>query len=392
MSINDTRIGAKMYDESIKSYHNSDKVLNGLDKALKKLNQWASGEANKLYLYVFKSLELNGVFVENTVNNLSKVSLLTNGLEPILSGYRYQYGEIFRTFREDLLAVAIDKEERAEKILGNIGVEDSRSELTEESFKIVSVLTDKNFRAISNMLDNWKNKVYDLFISGVSKSLDLVSFRSLFYNSDGTVKVGSSLEEISTTEAMKSAVEAKTAFSMAKAKELGYTYCWNVNPMDRRTKPECMAASLAGVIPEGEMGSVYGFPPRFICRCDIQYTKPEWVGVNRGINEAIAEKRIKVIEELLAAPRQKGSWKWKGMTVLSNNPELLAGSKMYKDIEEKLSVAMKNKVPEFDAVAGVESIWAKGASKEQVEAFMKKYGITDVSDTRVKFFIDECFQ
>jgi hypothetical protein len=118
--------------------------------------------------------------------------------------------------------------------------------------------------------------------------------------------------------------------------------------MDQRTKPVCIEATLAGVIPEREMAAGYGFPPRFICRCEIAYTRGEWGEFNNAINGEIRSARSRLIEELNNAPKQLSQWFVGTNLVIPSDPVRAAGNKMYADIEEKLDTAESTEVPDFD--------------------------------------------
>ena len=227
----------------------------------------------------------------------------------------------------------------------------------------------------------------------IAKELDIMSFREIFFNKDGSVKVGSSLEEETVAEAMQAVTEQRTAFVQQKARENGYTYCWNSNPMDPRTKPECIMASLAGVIPEREMGAVHGFPPRWICRCELVYTRPEWMNVNRGVNAAIAERRVKLIDSLIDAPRQKSVWLWRDKKIYPTEASRRAGQKMYQEVKDRLDLVMATEVPAYDvrARAVIEELLGKGATMADIRRFRDTYFLRGVSDQRIKRLIDGCY-
>jgi hypothetical protein len=389
---NGIEIGRKLYKEAIISWKQSNRTLNRLEKELALLNRQTSRAARALYKRVFKQLDITSAgFIENNVDNLAKVNLITGGLDPILNTYRAKYGTLIRDFREEVLLGVRDKEERAEKQLKRIGVADDRVSLTEENFNILATLNEQGFRKVNDMLSKWKNTVFDIFIDGVSRSTTLMTFEGLFYNKNGSIKIGSSLEQESSKNAMASVTAQRTAFTRQKAKENGYTYCWNDNPLDRRTKPICLEASFAGVISEKSMGHKYGFPPRFICRCDLVYTSPEWVEINEGINDAIRERKTELAEELLNAPKQVPYWYWKGKKVYPDDILRLQGNKMYKEDLDKLDLLIGSEVPSF-VEGGVIDIWSRGATRKQIRDFQEKFGFKEVGENRLKRSgIDRCF-
>jgi hypothetical protein len=353
------KIGSTLYKESTRGKRAGDKVLNALQRSLNRMNKEATRRASRLYRSVFKKVKVDNSsgLIINNVENLALVREITSGLEPITNAYRVAYGDLIRTFREETFGVLAEKEQRLEFQLNKIGMMEDRKTLTIEAFEQMNVLAEKNFRKVNGMMLKWKDTVYDLFVSGVNRGMTLIDFRDSFYNKTGTIKIGSSLEEESTSAAMIAVTEQRTAFVRQKAKENNYTFCWNANPMDRLTKPVCMEASLAGVISEADMSKTYGFPPRYVCRCELVYTRPEWVGVNQGVNQAIRERRKALISDLESAPRMKSYWFWENPTgerikVWASDPKQAAGDKMYKEIADKLKLAKSKTVPDFKKKRG----------------------------------------
>jgi hypothetical protein len=209
------------------------------------------------------------------------------------------------------------------------------------------------YRNIENIMIKWRNYVYDLFFAAITQNWRASRLIDSWTTPEGYLKIGSSLEGMTEVEASMAAVAERTTYLQENAKRNGYTYCWNVNPMDQRTKPACIEASLAGVIPEETMGTDYGFPPRYVCRCEIAYTRGEWTELNGSINKEISKVRVRLIEELNDAPKQKPFWYVGDTKVVPKDPERASGEKMYKDIEEKLAVAEGMTVPEFRFEGGV---------------------------------------
>ncbi|KKL06971.1 hypothetical protein LCGC14_2590720, partial [marine sediment metagenome] len=216
-------------------------------------------------------------------------------------------------------------------------------------FELMEISNNQTLKKMNDILVKWRNFAYDTFYSGVIRGVPIAVFRSMFFNKDGSLKVGSSLDEETMYTTMQSIGEQRTSYIRKKAEESGYKFCWNANPMDPQTKGECIEATIAGVISEGEMSSGYGFPPRHICRCELVYTRPEWVTVNRGINSALEDSRSVLVQSLIDAPRQMASWKVKGKVVKATDITRLQGNLMYKETSDKLELlADRGVVPDFE--------------------------------------------
>jgi hypothetical protein len=356
--VDELKIGERHLRESLKGKKSGDVILTSLQKALARLNKEASKRATQLYESIFKKLDIDkgSGLIKNTVVNLSLVNEMTAGLEPITNAYRTAYGQLIRDYREDTFAALAEKEDRIKFHLDKIGMKEDRNILTPEAFSQIAILNEKNLRKVNALLLKWKDTVYDLFISGVNRGMDLISFRNSFYNETGTIKIGSSLEQETTATAMQAVTEQRTAFVRQKAKENQYDYCWNANPLDPLTKPICLEASLAGVIPEAAMGTEYGFPPRYVCRCELVYTRRDWVGVNQGVNQAIRDRRKVLIADLEAAPRQKSYWYWTNpqgerIRVWAEGKKA-SGDVMYKETADKLKLAKSKTVPDYKVGKG----------------------------------------
>ena len=330
----------------------SDRFFKGLETDLKRLNKMTTRVTNKLYDQVLSSLEtIPGTSMPiNTVGNLSQVSTLMQGLDAIQNDYRQAYGQLIRNARLDMLEIVITREAALEKVLKDEeGIIEDRTLVSDQSFEMMDAGYQKTLQRMNVTLDKWKSFAYDTFYSGLIKGVPISLFKSWFFNEDGTLKIGSSLDEESTYTAVQSIVEQRTAYLRGKALENGWKYCWNSNPMDPLTKSECIDATIAGVISEAEMGSGYGFPPRYICRCEIVYTRPEWVRVNQGVNTSIEKSRQSLVQQLINAPRQKGKWTRNGKVVKAKDITRAKGNLMYKDVEDKLGLlADRGSVPDFD--------------------------------------------
>lgn len=343
-------IGKKIVESVWINKKHSDLFFEGLQKRLRKLKAKTTKETTKLYDKILFSLDLKDGLVDNSVDNLSKVNELMNGLEKIQSVYKKKYGELARNAKEENWILLKDREDAITRLLEKVNIkEQSRTLKTKENKALLKLINKQGYKRVNQTIEKWKNFVYDTFYIGVTRGMNIAKFKDLFYTDSGALKIGSTLSETE-IEAMIAVVEDRTAFLQQRAKELGYKCCWNSNPMDMRTKPECISASLAGTITEAEMGSGYGFPPRHICRCEVVYTRCEWVGVNKGVNEAIAGRRKQLLEELKSAPNQMSAWKRAGKEV-KVNPETdalrAAGLKPYKEIEDKVALIEKTEVSEF---------------------------------------------
>lgn len=327
-------------------------LFDGFQARLNNLNAKTERSASKLYDKILSSLDLKENLVDSAVDNLSKIDKLMSGIDKIQNAYKKEYKKIIVIERNLDWISLIGREEKITKLLSEVNIiEKSRTTRSKESKKLLGMLRQKNYKRINQILDKWKNFVYDMFYVGVTRGMDVAKFKSLFYTKAGTLKIGSSFSQETERESIVSVTEERTAFLRQRAKEMGYKCCWNSNPMDMRTKPECMSASLDGVITEAKMGTDHGFPPRYICRCEIVYTRGEWVDVNKGVNSAIENRRKKLLSELITAPKQLSVWMSAGKEVRVD-PEKdslrAAGKKPYKEIEDKIKLIEGTVVPEFE--------------------------------------------
>lgn len=332
-------IGIELATEVFASKKKSDALMEQFQNDLDNIILIATVDSKKLYSRVFQTFIMNDSLIEASTENLSRSGQLMTALEDIQSIFRRDFGSLFSSFRNDLIKAAKEKEEIVETVLAKIGITDDRVSLSEETFELMYKIHNQGLRKTESIMEKWRNFVYDTFFSGVMKSLPIPEFIDRFFNLNGTLKIGSSLENEVVENAMIAATEEKIAYVKQKAKEEGYTMCWNVNPMDPKTKPECISASVAGVIPEKLMGQVHGFPPRWVCRCDIVYTSAAWTSVNNGVNQAIEERRLQLIDDLKNEPMQKAEWKVGGVTRIPKDKLRAAGAKPYAAVESKLAAA-----------------------------------------------------
>ncbi|KKM63589.1 hypothetical protein LCGC14_1509960 [marine sediment metagenome] len=329
----------------------SDRFFNSVQRELRKLNSLATREAARVYNRVLTSLiTIEGTSVpKNDINNLSLISMLMQGIDAIQDGYRRRYSRLLQEARGDLIEITTEREFKVEKALQKIGINENRTAAGTETFELMEISNNQTLKKMNDILVKWRNFAYDTFYSGIVRGVPIAVFKSMFFNKDGSLRVGSSLDEETLYTTMTSIGEQRTSYIRGKAAELGYTYCWNANPMDPQTKSECIEATIAGVISEAEMSTGYGFPPRHICRCELVYTRPEWVNVNQGINSALEDRRSVLVQSLIDAPRQMASWKVAGKTVRSTDITRLQGNLMYKETADKLNLlADKGVVPDFN--------------------------------------------
>ncbi len=352
MSKSPEKLGEIIQSRLFQMRKRSDRFFKELEIDLKRLNKMTTRVTNKLYDQVLSSLEtIPGTSMPiNTVGNLSQVSTLMQGLDAIQNDYRQAYGQLIRNARLDMLEIVITREAALEKVLKDEeGIIEDRTLVSDQSFEMMDVGYQKTLQRMNVILDKWKSFAYDTFYSGLIKGVPISLFKSWFFNENGTLKIGSSLDEESTYTAVQSIVEQRTAYLRGKAQENDWKFCWNSNPMDPLTKSECIDATIAGVISEAEMGSGYGFPPRHICRCEIVYTRPEWVRVNQGVNTSIEKSRQSLVQQLINAPRQKGKWTRNGKVVKAKDITRAKGNLMYKEVEDKLGLlADRGPVSDFD--------------------------------------------
>jgi len=333
----------------LSSKKKTDHLFTDIENELDQLNRMATREATKVYDEVLSSLQtVEGTSIPlGNVGNLSLISLLMQGIDSIQSKYKSSYGRFLQDLRYKAFDLVYGKELQIEQVLKSDGIEDDRSNVNDESFQLMEMEFQKTLVKVNSILEKWKGYVYDIFYTGIAKGIPISQFRSLFFTETGNLKIGSSLSEETIGATMAFVGEQRTAWLRQKADEQGYKYCWNANPMDALTKEECIRATMAGVIPESEMSTVYGFPPRYICRCELVYTRPEWVRINQDVNKTLEKNRVALIDKLLDAPRQKSSWKRAGQTIYAKDLARLKGLRMYTDIEKRLGIVQSGKVPDY---------------------------------------------
>ena len=347
MTLTAEEIAEKLVKEYEVNRKRSNYVYEDLKEKMDKLNATTTRKTTTLYNKAISSLKLDENGSIATINmNYTKVGLLMSGIDKIQAVYRKKFGVIYDGSRNQLIALAAFKDRKTGIAIQLLGDKKTRTSITKANMRVLRKIHMQGFKQMNIMLKKWKDFAYDMFFSGITKNMKPLAMKELFYNESGTLKIGSSLDEESLMIANMNIVEERTTFVRQKAAENGYKYCWNSNPLDPRTKPECMQASMAGVIPEPDMGTEYGFPPRFICRCDLVFVRPEWVGLNKEINKAIDTRRLGLINDLADAPKQKTKWLRDGKWVFPKDP-LRRKGKIYKEISEKMALAKNTKVPVY---------------------------------------------
>lgn len=349
-------IGKEMALSAFRSKREYDGLAQSLSADLQALNSKTNTEALRLYQSLEERLEIvprtgSIAVIESSMENLERLSRFMPSMEDFINEYRRKYQVVYESNRIEIFRQLIRKERRLMEILAKAGINEDRVTASKSSVDMVNAVNSRMYRVIDEILRKWKNFVYDTFFEAIGQSKPLMDLKERWRTDSGTLRIGSSLEDMTDAEAMIAATQERTAYLREQAKINGYQYCWNVNPMDERTKAECIGASLAGVIPESQMAVEHGFPPRQVCRCDMAYTRGEWVEFNSSINKQMEDVRGRLIQSLIDAPRQKSSWErivgGKSTTVTPKDPARASGTKMYADIETKLAKAEGMTVPEY---------------------------------------------
>jgi len=323
--------GLKIYSESIKNKRKTDRIFDGMQSQLQKINKFAARELHNVLNSNLKKLDIEDGRVKTTSNNLAVLSDILVGVDRIQNVYIDKYKQVLGQNRTKLFDLSNEKTNKLNDIYESIGFQAINTELSTEALEQVEITDKISNERISSILDKWRNFVRDTFNNGVSSNVPIAEFKERFFQKNGHVKIGSSLDEESEVEALIRASEERTKYQVDQAQQNGYDCCWNSNPMDNRTKPECIEATAVGVVPKSQMQSDHGFPPRHICRCDLTFTRCEWKVVNAGINYAINESRLRLIDKIESDPK---SYK-------KTDPD-----ELYQASKDQIRVA-KNTQPEF---------------------------------------------
>ncbi len=326
--------GKELIEVTDASYKAGNYLFAELEGAVADAVTTAEKSSQAVYNDIFSRLVVNPDTkqIEQSTDNLALIQPLMGQLKTVQTQFRAAYGRAMVGSRTKIINEEKKKEKEIGEILKEVGIKTKRGNLSDESYGLIKAINERGYAKINSIIHKWEQFIYDTFYSGILGNLDLVGFRGSFFDEDDHLKIGSTLRGEALQTALISVVEQRTSFVRQQAREEGMTYVWNFNPMDRLTKPICAMATTAGCISAREMASDYGFPPRYICRCDISFTRKEWVNVNRGINAGIEERRVKWIRELENSPKQRGEWMREGHLVRSHDPERIAGTLMYASV------------------------------------------------------------
>lgn len=318
-----------------------------------------------LYANILKTMVVDdSQRIKPTVlSNFTKLETLRRLISDMAMSLRKRIFVLANGARDSLLELTIAKERAFEEILlerGGVGA--PRSKLTKKEMDVLDRMFKASIIRINVSLEKWKTFAYNAFFSGINVAMTPIDLERSLFTEDGHVKIGSSLENEIDYESTRALMEQRTQYQVGRAERLGYRVCWNTNPLDQKTKPICMSATLAGVIPKEEMLTDYGFPPRNICRCDLTFIDESWTAMAGGINSTIEERRKEAIGLLKAMPEQKTEWKIKSHERIAPSGEVvkikrherattdaqrLAG-KRYQTVQDRLNILQKTKVPKYE--------------------------------------------
>lgn len=348
-SAEEKNIGYIITHEAWKFQKSASKQTDSFESRLSALVKITEAKVSVLYRKIFNSLTLEGdnKIIQASIENLSKATDLMQGLDRIIKPLRDQYLDLTISERDEQFLITKAREEMLERALRPLAIKDDRVDINDKIYNKIQLHRTFMMKQITDILTKWKTFAYNNFFIGVNQKKPFKSFVETFYNENGSVKIGSSIEGELIALAISTVINEKVSYMMHKANENAYKYCWNANPMDMRTKDECIAACLAGTIHIEEMERYYGLPPRYICRCELVYVSPAWAGVNEGVNMAIEERRRDLIQELEEHPKQKSEWT-RGKSVLqAKDPIRAAGDLSYQWVVDRLKVLNAHPVPEF---------------------------------------------
>lgn len=350
---NAEKIGRQLVSQAFVSKRKADRLFDNIGLLISRLNTTVKSKALKIYNETIDRMTLipGSKLVESSISNFDQIPAAMTDLDFLHRYYRDEWSKRYYSIQLKLFETLKDKEQRIESALKRLGIFDDRVTMSQENLERIDIINRQAYTQIEATLAKWRRFAYDTLFAGVSQQVEKDILRGWFLNPSGTLKIGSSLEEETQMAAAIAVTRQRTSFLQQKAKENGYTYCWNVNPMDQRTKPDCISATLAGVIPEVLMGTDYAFPPRFVCRCELAYVSKDWKELNRGINNELENVRERLLNDLYEAPKQMSQWTRTaaGVTTLivPKDSVRAAGNKPYKDIEDRINLVEGAEVPEF---------------------------------------------
>jgi hypothetical protein len=250
--------------EQTKANTKSDKKY--LDKVIE-LNRIIGPKIQRKYLFFLSGLDNdNDSRLNNSNANLAKIG----------GQIKWFKDNIFTPYDKKFLKIssesgrAITKQqdiyfEKRNKILKDSGIFLKEKDIYTKDFIALLKKLDKNTALqLKAVIDKWSKFYYDNLFRGITQQQSIQKVLGNLITPNGHIRIGSSFSQSTETNMLMSQVAKRTAFVQADAKKQGLDYVWNANPMDWRTKPICMRASLAGVISEQTMTDEYGFPPRWI--------------------------------------------------------------------------------------------------------------------------------
>jgi len=344
--------GKKFYSLAIRSRKDSNKILSDSQADINRLNNIIDKKASTEYMKFLSDLEKDkDNRLANKNSNIAKINIFLNKTEEkVFNPYKKKYSKVSNSTVRDVLK----QEKNFIKSRNNLFGLENKTIITKDLNARLSNLNKASFQRINQTIKKWHDFAYGVFLRGITQQQTIDKIIEQLLTQFGSIRIGSSFGQSTEAEMIINAVSQRTAFVMEDAKKQNLKCCWNGNPIDRRTKPICLEASIAGVIPEKQMLDTYGPPPRYICRCDLVYTRCEWSDINTGINQTIEERRIKLIDILKSDPDsyQKSSWfaniNGEKKRIIPNDPTRAAGKLLYKNMEEMIGLLESNPVDEYE--------------------------------------------
>jgi hypothetical protein len=262
-----------------------------------------------LYYSFLDNLELDdNKNIKGNSKNTLLVENLSLSIKDTSAEAKQQISRVLLDTRIDVIESALDGFNNLTDIYAKAGLMEAVSGgtgLLTNDAELLNIAFTQRLKAIASSFVKWEDYAYRTLMNGVLAGSNVEAVRSLLFTDTGNIKIGSSLEQEVNFEAAQAITEQRTNATRAAGKQLGLTYAFNFNPMDGLTKPECISATTAGCIPLDEMEDAYGFPPRWICRCDLVVTDPAWGGLNTSINKAIDQRRTEMLDIIKELPKRK---------------------------------------------------------------------------------------
>ena len=319
-----------------------------------------SKEIAEFYSFILGGMSLDketGGIKLTTANSL-KVSAAKMRAERMSKGFSKRITTKLGGGRKAFLGERGTRDKEAKKILKKEGIEVNYGDIPDKTKQLLRDLGDDSSSQIVSFFNKWVHYFPHIIRTAISTGQNPARTRELLLLPNGHIRVGSSLEEAVYREAAMDLLRQRTAQTVSEAQRLKLTHCWNANPMDSRTKPICASATTVGIIPLQDMEDNYGFPPRFVCRCDLMITDPSWVEINQGVNQAIEQRRKEVIKELQDLPSQMTSWRVSGYTRAdgtrvagsmreAQDPLRAEGLRRYQEVEDRIEIWSEREVPEY---------------------------------------------